>query len=37
MGLQEGFPLINSLAKDREQSSPADYVWAGQYPVSWEW
>lgn len=25
MGLHEGFPLINGLAKDSEQSSPADY------------
>lgn len=25
MGLHEGFPLINGLAKDNGQSSPADY------------
>lgn len=36
MGLQEGFPLINGLAKDSEQSSPADYEWEGQYQISWE-
>lgn len=37
MGLHEGFPLIDGLAKDSEQSSPADYEWEGQYQISWEW
>lgn len=36
MGLHEGFPLINGLAKDSEQSSPADYEWEGQYQIPWE-
>lgn len=36
MGLQGGFPLINGLAKDSEQSSPAYYGWEGQYQISWE-
>lgn len=36
MGLWEGFPLINDLAKANEQSSPADDEWEGQYQISWE-
>lgn len=36
MGLQEGFLLIHGLAKDNEQSSPADCEWEGQYQISWE-
>lgn len=36
MGLHEGFPLINGLAKDSEQSSPADYEWERQYQIPWE-
>lgn len=35
MGLCEGFPLSHGLAKDSEQSSPADCEWEGRYQISW--